>query len=184
MTQSSQGSYKGSSTSEKLLSGEASVRATDQECATCNDAGVRMQDFDAAIFDLDGVVTRTARVHAAAWKRLFDEYLHQRAARRESPSGRLISNVTTGRMSMASQDTMASQAFLRPAALLSREAIPPTLQSTRPSAGSATERTSSSTRSCKRRGLRSSIAPSRSSGGGATGTFERRWSRRAATRAR
>lgn len=31
--------------------------------------------FDAVIFDLDGVITDTARVHAAAWKRLFDEYL-------------------------------------------------------------------------------------------------------------
>ncbi|WP_257461789.1 trehalose-phosphatase [Archangium lipolyticum] len=30
------------------------------------------RDFDAALFDLDGVVTRTAEVHAAAWKRLFD----------------------------------------------------------------------------------------------------------------
>jgi beta-phosphoglucomutase family hydrolase len=37
--------------------------------------------FDAVIFDLDGVVTRTATVHAAAWKRLFDEYLKERAAR-------------------------------------------------------------------------------------------------------
>ena len=37
--------------------------------------------FDAVIFDLDGVVTRTARVHAASWKRLFDEYLQARAAR-------------------------------------------------------------------------------------------------------
>jgi trehalose 6-phosphate phosphatase len=36
-------------------------------------------DFDAAIFDLDGVVTRTARVHAASWKRLFDQYLRERA---------------------------------------------------------------------------------------------------------
>ncbi len=35
--------------------------------------------FDAAIFDLDGVVTRTARVHAAAWKKLFDQYLQRRA---------------------------------------------------------------------------------------------------------
>jgi beta-phosphoglucomutase family hydrolase len=35
--------------------------------------------FDAFLFDLDGVVTRTARVHAAAWKRLFDEYLGHRA---------------------------------------------------------------------------------------------------------
>jgi alpha,alpha-trehalase len=40
--------------------------------------------FDAVIFDLDGVVTKTARVHAAAWKRLFDEFLRQRAAREGS----------------------------------------------------------------------------------------------------
>jgi len=32
----------------------------------------------ASLFDLDGVVTRTARVHARAWKRLFDEFLAQR----------------------------------------------------------------------------------------------------------
>ncbi len=37
--------------------------------------------FDAAIFDLDGVITQTARVHAAAWKQLFDEYLRKRATR-------------------------------------------------------------------------------------------------------
>lgn len=29
----------------------------------------------AGLFDLDGVITDTARVHAAAWKKLFDEYL-------------------------------------------------------------------------------------------------------------
>ncbi|MFB3852298.1 MAG: HAD family hydrolase [Vicinamibacterales bacterium] len=33
----------------------------------------------ALLFDLDGVVTRTATVHAAAWKQLFDEYLQARA---------------------------------------------------------------------------------------------------------
>jgi len=37
--------------------------------------------LDAVLFDLDGVVTRTAEVHAAAWKRLFDEFLNTRAAR-------------------------------------------------------------------------------------------------------
>lgn len=41
--------------------------------------------IDAVIFDLDGVVTRTARLHAAAWKRLFDDYLAQRAAQRGKP---------------------------------------------------------------------------------------------------
>jgi alpha,alpha-trehalase len=37
--------------------------------------------LQAAVFDLDGVVTLTARVHAAAWKALFDEFLQTRAAR-------------------------------------------------------------------------------------------------------
>ena len=39
------------------------------------------RDYDAGLFDLDGVLTKTARVHAAAWKRLFDGFLGQRAAR-------------------------------------------------------------------------------------------------------
>ncbi|HEX7079741.1 MAG TPA: beta-phosphoglucomutase family hydrolase [Gammaproteobacteria bacterium] len=39
------------------------------------------RDYDAALFDLDGVLTRTATVHAAAWKRLFDEFLRERAER-------------------------------------------------------------------------------------------------------
>src|SRR3954454_6185806 len=33
------------------------------------------------LFDLDGVLTQTAKVHAAAWKQMFDEYLKQRAER-------------------------------------------------------------------------------------------------------
>ncbi|MCU0835338.1 MAG: trehalose-phosphatase [Gammaproteobacteria bacterium] len=37
--------------------------------------------LDAVIFDLDGVVTRTADVHATAWKRLFDAFLEARQAR-------------------------------------------------------------------------------------------------------
>jgi beta-phosphoglucomutase-like phosphatase (HAD superfamily) len=37
------------------------------------------QDYEAVLFDLDGVLTKTAKVHAAAWKRLFDEFLGQRA---------------------------------------------------------------------------------------------------------
>jgi alpha,alpha-trehalase len=40
--------------------------------------------YDAVIFDLDGVVTKTAKVHAEAWKRLFDEYLERRALRDHS----------------------------------------------------------------------------------------------------
>ena len=33
----------------------------------------------ACLFDMDGVVTQTATVHAAAWKQMFDEFLRQRA---------------------------------------------------------------------------------------------------------
>lgn len=40
---------------------------------------------DAAVFDLDGVLTFTASVHAAAWKELFDDYLRSRAARTGEP---------------------------------------------------------------------------------------------------
>lgn len=35
--------------------------------------------FQAVIFDMDGVITKTALVHARAWKKMFDEYLVKRA---------------------------------------------------------------------------------------------------------
>jgi len=34
--------------------------------------------FEAVIFDMDGVITKTALTHASAWKKMFDEYLHKR----------------------------------------------------------------------------------------------------------
>lgn len=40
---------------------------------------VSSRAFDAVIFDLDGVVTDTAAVHAVAWKQVFDEYLAERS---------------------------------------------------------------------------------------------------------
>lgn len=46
---------------------------------------MRLADFDAVIFDMDGVVTDTAAVHAAAWKRLFDEFLETRTGPSEPP---------------------------------------------------------------------------------------------------
>ena len=39
----------------------------------------------ACLFDLDGVLTDTASVHAAAWKQMFDEYLRARAQRTGEP---------------------------------------------------------------------------------------------------
>ena len=38
------------------------------------------RDYQALLFDLGGVLTRTSSVHAAAWKRLFDDFLAARAA--------------------------------------------------------------------------------------------------------
>ncbi len=39
--------------------------------------------FDAVIFDMDGVVTDTASLHARAWKHMFDDYLQRWASRRD-----------------------------------------------------------------------------------------------------
>ena len=39
----------------------------------------------ACLFDLDGVITQTAKVHAAAWKQMFDGYLQDRARRTGEP---------------------------------------------------------------------------------------------------
>lgn len=41
--------------------------------------------FDAVLFDLDGVLTSTAKIHAACWKKMFDEYLQKRAAEKNEP---------------------------------------------------------------------------------------------------
>ena len=41
--------------------------------------------FDAVLFDLDGVLTATAKLHALCWKKMFDEFLKRRAAERKEP---------------------------------------------------------------------------------------------------
>jgi beta-phosphoglucomutase family hydrolase len=41
--------------------------------------------FDAVLFDLDGVLTDTAKIHAACWKEMFDDFLRQRAAENNEP---------------------------------------------------------------------------------------------------
>ncbi|MCF8309440.1 MAG: hypothetical protein K9I68_10570, partial [Bacteroidales bacterium] len=41
--------------------------------------------FTAVIFDLDGVITQTAAVHSAAWKKMFDEYLKERETKYNEP---------------------------------------------------------------------------------------------------
>ncbi|MAE08994.1 MAG: beta-phosphoglucomutase [Bacteroidetes bacterium] len=39
-----------------------------------------MNAFEAVIFDLDGVITKTATTHSRAWKKMFDHYLHDRCS--------------------------------------------------------------------------------------------------------
>src|SRR6185312_6098499 len=43
------------------------------------------RDYDAVLFDLDGVLTKTATVHAAAWKKLFDSFLEQWSTETKEP---------------------------------------------------------------------------------------------------
>ncbi len=39
---------------------------------------MKKHNFDAVIFDLDGVITQTALVHSSAWKKMFNDYLDER----------------------------------------------------------------------------------------------------------
>jgi beta-phosphoglucomutase family hydrolase len=46
---------------------------------TTSSEHIELAGLDAFLFDLDGVITHTASVHARAWKQLFDDYLARRA---------------------------------------------------------------------------------------------------------
>jgi len=46
---------------------------------------IAWEKYDAVLFDLDGVLTDTAGVHADCWKRTFDEFLSRRADRTGDP---------------------------------------------------------------------------------------------------
>lgn len=41
--------------------------------------------ISACLFDLDGVLTQTAKIHARAWKQVFDEFLRKRAEQDKTP---------------------------------------------------------------------------------------------------
>ena len=42
-------------------------------------------NFNAIIFDLDGVITQTASIHSQAWKKTFDQYLIKRQTKLNEP---------------------------------------------------------------------------------------------------
>ena len=46
---------------------------------------ISKRSYDAVIFDLDGVITKTATLHAAAWKKLFDWFLKKRQGKDFKP---------------------------------------------------------------------------------------------------
>jgi beta-phosphoglucomutase family hydrolase len=43
---------------------------------------INRDQYDAVLFDLDGVITNTANLHATGWKQMFDEYLQMRGSQR------------------------------------------------------------------------------------------------------
>jgi beta-phosphoglucomutase family hydrolase len=43
------------------------------------------EGIEACLFDLDGVLTQTAKIHAEAWQRMFDDFLREWAERRGQP---------------------------------------------------------------------------------------------------
>jgi beta-phosphoglucomutase-like phosphatase (HAD superfamily) len=70
----------------------------------------RRSDFGPAgrvLFDLEGVLTKTASVHSAARKRLFDEFLKQRTADTGEAIVPFESIPITGATSMASRGMTA-----------------------------------------------------------------------------
>jgi beta-phosphoglucomutase family hydrolase len=46
---------------------------------------ISRDQYDAVLLDLDGVITDTAKLHAACWKQMFDEYLRKRATQTGEP---------------------------------------------------------------------------------------------------
>jgi beta-phosphoglucomutase family hydrolase len=49
------------------------------------DSHTALMMFDAVLFDLDGVLTSTAKIHAACWRSMFDDFLRKHADRRRQP---------------------------------------------------------------------------------------------------
>src|SRR5262249_6231886 len=46
---------------------------------------ITRDQFDAVLFDLDGVLTSTAKIHSRCWKTMFDDFLSRRAAEGKEP---------------------------------------------------------------------------------------------------
>lgn len=65
------------------LFGETDMKALATETRPGNEENVfSRKTYDAVLFDLDGVITTTEKIHSACWKKTFDEFLHARASRK------------------------------------------------------------------------------------------------------
>src|SRR4030095_7669906 len=69
--------------------------------------------FDAVLFDLDGVLTSTAKIHSRCWKTMFDGFLGRRAVAGKERSDRSISGpITSSRVSISWCSTSRRRAEL------------------------------------------------------------------------
>ena len=50
-----------------------------------SDQVITKDRFEAVLFDLDGVLTDTAKIHAACWKQMFDDFLRKRVEEHDEP---------------------------------------------------------------------------------------------------
>ena len=123
---------------------------------------IRADRIDAVIFDMDGVVTDTAKVHAAAWTRLFDRFLRDRA----TTTGGTFRPFTVDdylRSIDGKPRYDGVRSFLATRGITLPRAIPPIRRTARRCAASATARTATSSSTSGSTGSRPSLQRSRCS---------------------
>ena len=101
--------------------------------------------IQALVLALDGVLTASAELHAAAWQETFEELLARRAGRpgeRFAPSTPTTREPTTASTSTAGRGSKACARSSRAAGSRCRRARPPTRRTPRRCTGSPTARTS------------------------------------------
>jgi beta-phosphoglucomutase-like phosphatase (HAD superfamily) len=119
-------------------------RSTGQQASK---SAISHDQYDAALLDLDGVITDTASVHATCWKQMFNEYLRKRATQKGLPFCPFDPAAVIGFMSMESPVSTAFAIFSYRAASGSPREARTIRQRPKQCGGLATARTSSSIKS-------------------------------------
>lgn len=78
----------------------------------------------ACLFDLDGVLTDTARMHAAAWKEMFDDFLRAWAAKRNEPFTAFDARLEYGRFVDGKTRLEGTRSFLASRRIVLPEGMP------------------------------------------------------------